>query len=191
MSLTSVEGKATAPTLTVADRVVDPTPISVDSTAADPLAQVFHVDGAGAGQHHQELFAAVPHDGVALAQHGLGRLGDGLEQPVAGLVPEGVVGGLEVIDVEEQQAQRFAATDGSAEVLAEPFEPEAAVVETGQGVDGGHPLEAFVSQSVVESHCEVGEQLFHQSLLVVGDLAGAGQHHHAHRHEPQVERAGR
>jgi len=54
-------------------------------------------------QQDRELVAAHPRDGVGLADGAMQPLGDGLEQLIAGRVPEAVVYVLEPIDVDEQR----------------------------------------------------------------------------------------
>ena len=54
-------------------------------------------------QQHGELVAAEPGDHVLGPQRAADPLGDVLEQPVAHLVPEGVVDLLEPVEVEQEQ----------------------------------------------------------------------------------------
>ena len=67
-----------------------------------PRHRLGHVVG-GAGQHQQELVAAVAEELIARAQHAAGALGHGSQGGVAGGVPVHVVEGLEVVHVEHGQ----------------------------------------------------------------------------------------
>ena len=60
----------------------------------------------GPGQDDEDLLAADPVDRVAGAQRGAHRVGDVLQDGVAGGVAELVVDALEVVEVAEQQGVR-------------------------------------------------------------------------------------
>ena len=59
-----------------------------------------------AGDHHRELVAAQAGHGVLRAHASRSALGDRDQQPVADVVAERVVDGLEVVDVDEEDGDR-------------------------------------------------------------------------------------
>ena len=63
------------------------------------------------------------------------------QQPVAGLVAVLVVEGLEVVEVEQRQAQRAAVAAGTRELALEVLVPHAPVREPGQRVGAGRRLQ--------------------------------------------------
>ena len=73
-----------------------------------PLGDLDRVGAGGAGQDDEDLLAADPVDRVAGAQRGPHRVGDVLQDGVAGGVAELVVDPLEVVEVAEQQRVREA-----------------------------------------------------------------------------------
>jgi hypothetical protein len=98
-----------------------------------------------------ELVATQPGSGVALAQHGADALGRLAQQRVAGRVPERVVDGLEVVEVEEQHAVA-AGAPGARHGVAEPVAEEGPVGQAGEGV-----VEGLMGQLLLE-------------LVAVGDV---------------------
>ncbi len=83
--------------------------VSHHLVAHAPRHSLGHLLG-GAGQHKQELVAAVTEEHVAGAQHTAGALGHRLEGGVAGGVAVHVVKGFEVVHVEHGQRVIRAAT---------------------------------------------------------------------------------
>ena len=105
---------------------------------ADALAQQVEANAClldrGARQQQRQLLAADAagqvvraHEAAQLARHGLQHF-------VAGLVPEGVVERLEVIDVEQRQGQVVAGALGARDLAAQRVVEVAAVVQAGQPV---------------------------------------------------------
>ena len=92
-------------------------------------------------QQHRELVAAEPGDRV-LGPDGAGQPGGGdLEQPVAGVVAEGVVDLLEPVEVEQEQRHRRArSARASAPASAICGDQQLAVRQPGQGVVQGRVL---------------------------------------------------
>ena len=87
-------------------------------------------------QQHGELVAAQPGDGVARTERPAQPARDGLEELVAGLVPEGVVDRLEAVEVEEQHraAPTAAAPARAPQRPREAVEEERAVRQAGERV---------------------------------------------------------
>ena len=92
------------------DRHADRAPLA--HRDPQPLGDLERVLVAGAGQHHQDLLAADPVDRVARPQGRPHRVGDVLEDRVAGGVAELVVDPLEVVEVAEQEGVREALDAG-------------------------------------------------------------------------------
>ena len=93
---------------------------------------------AGAGQDDEDLLAADPVDRVAGTEHGAHRVGDVLEDRVAGRVAELVVDALEVVEIAEQQGMRLPLCLAArlAVELGEALLQRVAVEEAGQRVEG-------------------------------------------------------
>ena len=88
-------------------------------------------------EQHQKLISAQASGGVGFAGAGDNALGDFVEQKVACLMAEGVVQGLEMIQIDEQQRLRAAASGAGSQGLAQPVQQQAAVGQTGQRVIEG------------------------------------------------------
>ena len=69
---------------------------------------------------HGELVSAEPGHGVAGAGGGADAFGHGYQQAVAGRVPEAVIDRLEVVEVQEQHADRIDAPVASVHGVREP-----------------------------------------------------------------------
>src|SRR3954453_21120152 len=92
-----------------------------------PLDELARLGLVAAGHRERELLAAVAREQVGGAQaHGPGR-GGLLEQPVAGEVPVLVVVGLEVVEVEDGDAQRRALAPRARELARQLLLPGAPV----------------------------------------------------------------
>jgi hypothetical protein len=99
----------------------------------DPLRQ--QLGGhAGAIGEHDELVAAEAGDGLALADRGAQAVGDRPQQLVAGTVAEGVVDGLEVVEVEEQGSGHGTLAARPHQELFGPVEGEHPVGEPGEAI---------------------------------------------------------
>ena len=116
-----------------------PTGTALADRPPQPLGDLHRVLAAGAGQDHEDLLAADPVDRVAGLQRRPHRVGDVLQDRVAGGVPELVVDALEVVEVAEQEGVReaLAGVAGLAVELGEPLLERVAVEEAGQRVEGG------------------------------------------------------
>jgi hypothetical protein len=98
-----------------------------------------HAVGEGRGvavvlQQHRELVTAEAGHGVAGAHHRPQPLGHRHEQLVTGRVPQGVVDGLEVVQVAEQDRQCPAVTLVQLHGVLHPVVEQRAIGQTGQGV---------------------------------------------------------
>ena len=122
-----------------ADRDLDADRAALADLAAQALGDLDRVLAAGAGQDHEDLLAADPVDRVAGPQRRPHRVGDVLQDGVAGGVAELVVDPLEVVEVAEQQRVREAllGVAGLAVELAEALLERVAVEEAGQRVERG------------------------------------------------------
>ena len=127
--------KVTAPTLAVTRRrdavqrrrvVAD----AVDDGSADPLGAVL----VGVGEQDGELVAAQPRDHVGVADGAAQQAADGDQELVAGVVAEGVVDLLEVVEVEQQQRAARAVAPAPLEVALELGVEAAPVGQAGEHV---------------------------------------------------------
>src|SRR5262252_8790774 len=80
-----------------------------------------------AGKKDQELFPAVATDIIIAAQAGSDPFGDHPQDLVAGRVSAGVVDALEMVDVDERDAERRLLAAAARDLLLEPIEDGAAV----------------------------------------------------------------
>ena len=97
---------------------------------------------AGLGQQDRELVAAEAAEHVGGAQVGRERAGDGAQQVVTGGVAAGVVDGLEVVEVDHDQAERAAVVaDVVAQLGLEALGEAAAVERAGQRVGARERLQ--------------------------------------------------
>ncbi len=83
-----------------------------------PAGQLLGV-GVGAGEQHRELVAADPHRQAVVADLGAQQLRDRDEQPVADVVAEQVIDGLEVVQVDQQHRRPSRRGQGGVEPVAE------------------------------------------------------------------------
>ena len=102
-----------------------------------------------------ELVAAEARDRVGRAQAGLEAGRDRLEELVAGPVAERVVDRLEVVDVDEEDADRVAASRGAADCEREAVEEEGAVGHAGERVVEGLVRDVVERPGVVEGEARV------------------------------------
>jgi hypothetical protein len=85
-------------------------------------------------QDHDELVAAQPRHGVRLAHCGREPLRNRLQQLVAGIVTEGVVDPLEVIEIEEQARDVRAVSLRLGEDLLQPLVEQRSIRQSGENV---------------------------------------------------------
>ena len=123
---------------------------------------------------HRELVPAEPGDHVVRPDRGDQPLGQPDQQPVAGLVPERVVDGLEPIQVEQQQGQPAAAA-------GHPLGPghlgrqQGPVAEPGQRVRVSHPGLLGGERGVVERGEHLPGQQQHDHRDAAEHQAGTAQ----------------
>ena len=138
------------------------------------------VDGVrlrGAGQDDEDLLAADPVDRVAGTQVGAHRLGDLLQDRVAGGMAEPVVDALEVVEVAEQQGvgdARLAA--GVAVEFGQALLQRVAVEEAGERIDGrAVPMGAVgLDQRAGEDHrADHERQGGDDRLVMLAEAAGS------------------
>jgi hypothetical protein len=83
--------------------------------------------------------------------------------------------GLEVVDVEQQHAQAVTRSLSAGDFFPEPVEPEAAVVQPGQRVEGRQLLLAFVQHRVVQGDAEGLPEHLDHPLGLGQELIGPGE----------------
>ena len=139
----------------------------------DALRQRGGLGGIGdRGLHDHEFIAAHSGDGVGLAHQGAQPVGDDLQQLVAGVMAERVVDGLELIEIEMMDRDRFLAVNPAAQRLFEPLVQQHPVGEVGQRVVVRHVFDL-----------DLGSPLL-GDVFMGGDPAAVG-----HRPVPDLEGA--
>ncbi len=111
----------------------------------------------------RELVAAVAEHVVGVAAGGDDRLRDVGQEPVAGLVAEGVVDGLEVVEVEHDQAERLAAVDA----LRQPALEGPVIEQPGHLVRLGPDLDGPVDLGVLERDRDLRREELDELELVL------------------------
>src|SRR5207249_1295919 len=111
--------------------------------ADDPTAPLGHLDQSreiGLREQDDELFAAIPGHDIA-TPHGSKEAAGNLNQdPVAGLMAVAVVDPLEVVDVDDEEADAAVVPGRTVDLDTEHLFEEATVVEVGQPVGDDQPL---------------------------------------------------
>ena len=85
-------------------------------------------------ENDHELVAAQPRHGVALADAGCQARGDFDQELVADIVPQGIVEGLEIVQIEQHQCAVAAVPGAAGQSLPQAFEHQAAVGQPGQRI---------------------------------------------------------
>lgn len=133
---------------------------------ADRLEALLELVDAARGRDEHELVAAQAEELLARDQRVLDEEGGLLYVRVAALVPEAVVAGLEVVEVDESEGEVLA----RAPELVDADLERASVAELGEGVGAGFKLEhPLVCEYLVELGAE------HRGGVVVGGEAPAGK----------------
>ena len=139
----------------------------------DALRQRGGLGGIGdRGLHDDEFIAAHSGDGVGFAHQPAQPVGDDLQQLVAGVMAERIVHGLELIEIEMMDRDRFLAVDPAAQRLFEPLVQQHPVGEVGQRVVVRHVFDL-----------DLGSPLL-GDVFMGGDPAAVG-----HRPVPNLEGA--
>ena len=81
----------------------------------DPLRQRFGPFTIRTGEEDGEFFPTIPRHHIMIACATLGQTRDLIEDNVTGRVTEAVVERFEMIDIQQEQRQRQAMTDGKRE----------------------------------------------------------------------------
>ncbi len=124
------------------------------------------------GQEHDELVAAQARHGVLDAQRLAQPVGHFREDLIADLVAEAVVDGLEAVDVDDEDGQRFSDVSVLVQRLAQAILHQAAIGQAGEGVVVGHLVEQVLLLLVMRH--VAGDAIDAQWLAVVAaDDAGA------------------
>eukprot|EP01022_Parablepharisma_sp_SALTPOND_P027435 TRINITY_DN665_c0_g3_i1.p1 TRINITY_DN665_c0_g3~~TRINITY_DN665_c0_g3_i1.p1 ORF type:complete len:1952 (-),score=631.07 TRINITY_DN665_c0_g3_i1:246-6101(-) len=100
-------------------------------------------------QHHHEFVATDAGHGIVLTHVGHQPLGHLLEQHIAFFMADGVVQGLEVIQVDEQQGRTSLGAQREGDGLLEAVQQQGAIGQAGQGVEEGQFADAFLGQLAV------------------------------------------
>ena len=103
------------------------------------------------GQHHRELVAAESGDDVGLAQARLEPRGRLNQHRVARRVPEAVVDGREVVQVDEQNRQAAVVALGGGDRARQFLHSERAVRQVREGIEIGAPVQLLVAPRGGES----------------------------------------
>ena len=146
--------------------------------AADRVAAALGDRGGrrlvGAGEQQHELVAAVAGDLVVRAQLALQQARDAAQQLVAGGVAARVVDALEVVEVEDDGAERGLVAAGARDLLADAHLHRAVVEDAGERVGAGDVLDVLVGLGVAAGDGgEAGDRLERLQVLVV-DAAARG-----------------
>ena len=139
---------------------------------ADPVGEAQNVGQPRVGQHEGELVAAEPVDALALPGDAFEPAGDLHQHSVSGLVPEGVVDRLEVVEVEQEDGSASFMVGGAlGQGMVGALGEEHAVAEPGERV-----VQGLVGEVVRET----------PQLLLGPDLRGVVDHQagQSHRQEP-------
>ncbi len=146
-----------------AERDLDASASDHDVAAGDvephALRQFPSFGGAAAGGDDEEFFSAAPADRVVRTDHGGDAGGDDAQDGVPGGVAASVVDGLEVVDVDHDEAHGELVALGAQQFTLENVEDGFAVPQAGQRVARG-----FAAQRV----------LGHKQTLPGHELARAG-----------------
>ena len=137
---------------------------------AQPLDHGLGVGRRGVRQQDEELLAAPAGQLVGLAQAAAHGAGEVLQHAVAHLVAELVVDALEVVQVQQRQAQRAGLAALAGQGLGQALDHVVAVVQPGELVAPGHLLQP------VHRGLQRG-LLLDQPRAQAGDLHRRGQHH--------------
>ena len=131
----------------------------------------------GLGQDDEEFVAPLPAQGAAFPQDVLQSLDHGAQQLVTGVVAKGVVDGLEVVQVQQQQGHWVDAAGaplhGRFHRLFQAQAQQVAVGQAGQVVVLGEELQAFLQGLAVRDVGEDGDVVYHPALVVL-DHVDAG-----------------
>src|SRR6266508_3653776 len=141
-----------------------------------PLGGGERVGGAaGVLDQDDELVAAEPGDGVAGPYVGAQPLGDQGEQLVADLVSEGVVDGLERVQVQQQHGQQAAVAVQAGQGVLQPVVEQRPVGQVGEWVVQGLVVQ-LLGQALAFG--DVGGHADHPGRLAVGGLQWRGRQLH-------------
>ena len=163
-------------------------PLQVGDVAHQPLGDAFHEIERRAGDHQDELIAAIAADQIFRTRATLEQCADVAKNAVTDQMAEGVIDRLEIVEIEEHQRERPTLHDQ----LLDLRHQEAAVDDAGQLVARGqavqvldHFLESLLPsyeapgadelgddlqlgrglrQEIVVARCQCGDFLFHVLL---------------------------
>ena len=120
-------------------------------------------------QEHDELVTSVARDHVLAADCVHQRVRDLAEQRIAGKVTVGVVDPLELIDVEKDDGEALATCGRARDLLIEPLEEQAPIVEPGERVVTRLALEIVMELRHLEAGGELRAHRRHQCDIRLGE----------------------
>jgi hypothetical protein len=128
------------------------------------------------GHQPRPLLAAHAFEDVGLAEVGSRELGDGPQGIVAGAVAVPVVHLLEVVDVEQGQAQGAVVASGAPNLLVEPVMEGTVVEEAGERIGPRQPCEVLAGVRARHGEADqVGDVLeLDEALLASRPSLGVG-----------------
>ncbi len=149
-------------------------PCSIDAlllnVGDDLLGDVLGNVGVRIRQQDRELIAAEPGDRVGAAQAVAEQRGDRHDQAVSGLVAEGVVDGLEVVEVEHEQRAAVAIAIDVRHVAFEFCLEAAAIQQARERVMVGHVAQLALHRAPLCDVHKVAQDL-HRVAVVVAQHA--------------------
>ena len=122
-------------------RIFSPTIFSLCRGFKGLFAQVF--------QHHHEFIAAQASNGVAFAHTRFKTLRNLLQQQIADVMAEGVVEGLEIVQIDKQQRTFSTATRTGSQCLLQVDPEEPPVGQAGQRIIERQMLDFFRSPLIL------------------------------------------
>ena len=137
----------------------------------DPPVELVGLAEPGLGEDHRELVAADAARNVGAAddaEHPLGRLG---EHAVAGEVADPLVDRLEVVEVDEHEAEAPVVAVRARDLAGQDLVEVAAVVQAGQRVEVGHSPGLAEAKRVVEGGAGAPGDILDLVPDVLGELA--------------------
>ena len=139
---------------------------------ADPLGRLDRPRKRGSRQDDQELFAAPATADVDVSEGLLEHARELLENEVAEGVSVRVVGGLELVDVAEDDRERQLVTLAPGDLGAKPLLAMAPVCEAGEPIGGRVQRGRFVQSRVLERVRSLSDQRPGGDQIVLAELGG-------------------
>ena len=127
----------------------------------DPVGHFDRIPGGGdVGQQDPELVASQPRDRVLGADAALDASRDEPQQRVAAGVPERVIDGLEVVDIEEQHRRRAAVAVAAGQRLPDAVLEQSPIGQSGQLVVVGATAQLGFQAAALGDVADVDDDAF-------------------------------